>query len=105
MLAKATFAHIQSVSHTMADGKPVPGSVYFYAPNKIAPPIFTTLFLVATVTHIVQCIRYKSWKITALHPFCALLFTAGFATRAHDAWDFGNIKTYVTSTLLIYSAP
>ncbi|KAJ8110311.1 hypothetical protein OPT61_g6817 [Boeremia exigua] len=88
-----------------ADGKPVEGSLYFYAPTKIAPPIFAAAFLCAAIVHLWQCVRYRSWSITALHPLCAMMFTVGFALRTYDAWNFDNIKTYVASTLLIYTAP
>jgi hypothetical protein len=55
--------------------------------------------------HVWQCQRFRSWSITALHPLCALLFAAGFALRAYDAWNYDNIETYIASTLLIYCAP
>ncbi|KAH6644253.1 RTA1 domain protein [Boeremia exigua] len=88
-----------------ADGTPVEGSLYFYAPTKIAPPIFAACFLAASIAHVWQCFKYRSWSITALHPMCALMFTAGFALRIYDAWNFDNIKTFVASNLLIYCAP
>lgn len=88
-----------------ADGRPVEGSLYFYAPTKVAPPMFAAWFLVATLIHIWQCMKFKSWKVTGLHPLCALMFAAGFALRAYDAWNFDNVSTYVASTLLIYCAP
>ncbi|KAL1602236.1 hypothetical protein SLS59_004923 [Nothophoma quercina] len=88
-----------------ANGKPVDGSLYFYAPIKTVPPMFAAWFLVAVIAHIWQCIRYKSWRITALHPLCALIFAAGFALRAYNAWFYDNIGTYIASTLLIYCAP
>ncbi|KAJ4374819.1 hypothetical protein N0V83_001896 [Neocucurbitaria cava] len=89
----------------MANGEPVPDSVYFYAPVKWAPPMFAAWFLVAGLAHLWQCIHYKAFKVTGLHPFCALLFTAGFAIRSYDAWDYDNVGTYVASTILIYCAP
>ncbi|KAF1925761.1 uncharacterized protein M421DRAFT_423317 [Didymella exigua CBS 183.55] len=88
-----------------ADGKPVEGSLYLYAPTKAVPPIFAAWFLGAAIVHIWQCQRLKSWSITALHPLCALMFTAGFALRAYGAWNYDNIGTYITSTLLVYCAP
>lgn len=88
-----------------ADGKPVEGSLYFYAPNKVAPPIFAACFLAAATLHIWQCQRYRSWRITALHPLCALMFAAGFALRAYGAWKYDDIGIYIASTLLIYCAP
>jgi hypothetical protein len=88
-----------------AAGKPVEDSLYFYAPTKVAPPIFAACFLVTACTHIWQCRHYKSWSITALHPLCAFMFTAGFAIRAYDAWNYEIVGTYIASTLLIYCAP
>lgn len=87
------------------DGKPVEGSLYFYAPNKPAPTIFAIYFFIAAIAHVWQCFKYRCWRITALHPLCAFMFTAGFALRAYDAWNFDNIDTYIASTLLIYCAP
>ncbi|KAH7366664.1 RTA1 domain protein [Pyrenochaeta sp. MPI-SDFR-AT-0127] len=89
----------------MTTGEPVPGSVYFYAPVKWAPPMFAAWFFIAAIAHVWQCIHYKAWKITGLHPFCALLFTAGFAIRSYDAFNYKNINTYIASTIFIYCAP
>jgi hypothetical protein len=88
-----------------AAGKPVEDSLYFYAPTKVAPPIFAACFLVTACTHIWQCRYYRSWSITALHPLCAFMFTAGFALRAYDAWNYEIVGTYIAGTLLIYCAP
>ncbi|KAF2634132.1 RTA1 domain protein [Massarina eburnea CBS 473.64] len=89
----------------LPDGKPVDGSVYFYAPSKTAPIIFAVLFLASGAFHTYQCVRYKSWKITGLHPFCCLLFTVGFGLRAYGAFNFNQLTVYIISTICIYSAP
>jgi hypothetical protein len=89
----------------MPNGEPVAGSLYFYAPVKVGPIIFAIAFLSATVFHIWQCNKYKAWKIMSLHPFGALLFTLGFAARAYGTWHYDDIKAYIISTILIYSAP
>ena len=89
----------------MSNGEPVPGSLYFYAPVKWAPPIFAWFFLVAACIHLWQCIHYKAFKITGLHPCCAILFAVGFALRSYNAWDFDNVNTYIASTMFIYFAP
>jgi hypothetical protein len=89
----------------MPDGRPVPGSVWFYAPSKIASAIFASLFLLTGLWHTYQCIRYKAWKITGLHPFCCTLFTVGFALRVYGASDIDNVTVLIVSTICIYSAP
>jgi len=92
---------------TMApsDGDIVPGSVYLYQPVKWAPPMFAVWFAVATIAHVWQCIKYKAWKVTGLHPFCGLFFTAGFAVRSYGAYNYDNIGAYVASSVLILCAP
>ncbi|KAK3906252.1 protein RTA1 [Staphylotrichum tortipilum] len=89
----------------MENGEHVPGSVYFYAPNKGAPVFFAFAFAVSGGFHTYQCIHYKSWRLTGLHVFCALLFTAGFIVREIGAFDYQNLEKYIVSTCLIYSAP
>jgi hypothetical protein len=89
----------------MLNGQIVPGSVYLYEPVKWAPPIFAVWFLVATVYHVYQCIKYKAWKLTILHPTAGLFFTLGFAIRSYGAFYHRNIDVYVASTILIYCAP
>ncbi|KAF1978821.1 hypothetical protein BU23DRAFT_449207 [Bimuria novae-zelandiae CBS 107.79] len=89
----------------MSDGRPVPGSVYFYQPSKVFPVVFAALFVVSGAWHIWQCIRYKAFKITGLHPFCCLLFVVGFALRAYGAYNISNVTVYLVSTICIYCAP
>ncbi|KAI4947328.1 hypothetical protein J4E91_006680 [Alternaria rosae] len=88
-----------------SDGEIVPGSVYLYQPVRWAPPMFAVWFAVATIAHTWQCIKYKAWKVTGLHPFCGLCFTVGFAVRSYGAFHYDNIGAYVASSILIYSAP
>ena len=92
---------------TMApsNGEIVPGSVYLYQPVKWAPPRFAAWFAVATIAHVWQCFKYKAWKVTGLHPFCGLLFTAGFVVRSCGAYNYENIGAYVASSILILCAP
>ncbi|XP_014559648.1 hypothetical protein COCVIDRAFT_35166 [Bipolaris victoriae FI3] len=89
----------------MSNGEIVPGSVYLYDPVNWAPPMFTAWFAVATIAHICQCIKYKAWKVTGLHPVCGLLFTAGFALRSYGAIHYKDVNVYIASTILIYCAP
>ncbi|KAK0628374.1 hypothetical protein B0T17DRAFT_505055 [Bombardia bombarda] len=89
----------------MSDGRPVGGSVFFYAPNKGAPVFFTIAFATSGAYHLWQCIHYKCFKVTALLPICCLLFTAGFAVREYGAFHYENLNVYIASTFLIYMSP
>ncbi|KAK3693139.1 hypothetical protein B0T22DRAFT_496043 [Podospora appendiculata] len=89
----------------MADGHPVPGSIYFYAPNQGASIFFAIAFAISGLVHLWQCIHYKSFKLTAILPFCCALFAAGFAVRAYGALHYDDIKVYIASTMLIYMSP
>lgn len=48
---------------------------------------------------------YKSWRVTGYFPFCAALFTAGFAARIYGAFNYDDIPSYIASTILIYASP
>ncbi|KAH8805518.1 putative RTA1 domain protein [Xylogone sp. PMI_703] len=93
----------------MGDGQPVPGSLYVYAPNKVAPIIFTAAFAISAVGHIWQCFLYKSWKLIGLHPLCAVIFTVGYALREYGAYNYLytqlNLIIYVLSQVCIYICP
>ncbi|KAJ5211967.1 uncharacterized protein N7498_003613 [Penicillium cinerascens] len=83
-----------------------PGSLWFYAPNKGAPIAFAILFAVSGVAHFYQTFRYKSWKVTGMLPWSALLFTAGFIMRTIGAFgQWGNIPVYISSTVLLLAGP
>ncbi|KAK0719406.1 hypothetical protein B0H67DRAFT_573059 [Lasiosphaeris hirsuta] len=88
-----------------SDGQPVSGSIYFYAPNQGAPVFFAAAFAASGLLHLWQCIHYKCFKLTALLPFCCLLFSAGFAAREYGAFHYDNLQVYIASTLLIYMSP
>ncbi|KAJ5130460.1 RTA-like protein [Penicillium bovifimosum] len=82
------------------------GSLWFYAPNKGAAIAFAILFAVSGGIHGYQCFKYKSWKVTGLLPWSALLFTAGFITRTIGAFgQWGNIGIYIASTVLLLAGP
>ncbi|KAK3384802.1 RTA1 like protein-domain-containing protein [Podospora didyma] len=87
------------------NGEYVPGSIYFYAPDKGAPVFFAVAFTVSGVYHIYQCIHFKSWRLTGLYVFCAAIFTAGFIVREMGAYDYQNLVKYIVSICLIYAAP
>ncbi|KAK4153530.1 hypothetical protein C8A00DRAFT_33691 [Chaetomidium leptoderma] len=89
----------------MADGIPVPGSVWIYAPTNVAPIPFAVVFGVSAVYHLYQCIHYKTFRVTAYLPFCCVLFCAGFALREYGAFHYEHLNVYLASTLLIYMSP
>ncbi|KAG2419700.1 hypothetical protein HFD88_004496 [Aspergillus terreus] len=82
------------------------GSFWFYAPNKGAPIAFAILFTISGAIHIYQCFKFKSWKVTGMLPWSALLFTVGFILRtvgAFGEWD--NLAVYIASTVFLLAAP
>lgn len=81
------------------------GSYYFYAPNHAAAIAFGVLFFLTGACHVWQCIHYKSWRVTGLHPWCCALFVAGFAMRAYGSYHFDNLGIYIGSALCLYCAP
>ncbi|KAH8883597.1 RTA1 domain protein [Thozetella sp. PMI_491] len=89
----------------MEDGVPVPGSLFIYAPNKIAPVIFALLFTVSGAVHLWQCQHYRCFKLTWLFPLCCMLFAVGFAIREFGAFNYTSLAGYITSTMFIYFSP
>ncbi|KAH8687655.1 RTA1 like protein-domain-containing protein [Tricladium varicosporioides] len=89
----------------MEDGKYVPGSLWFYAPNKGAPVVWAFLFSVSMVWHAYQCIHYKCWKVTGFLPWSALLFVVGYILREIGAYNYDNINIFISSLVFIYAAP
>lgn len=82
------------------------GSYWFYAPNKGGPIAFAILFTASGIVHGYQCVKYRSWKVTGLFPWAALLFSIGFALRTAGAfgnWD--NLDIYIASTVLLLAGP
>ncbi|RAH40110.1 putative RTA1 domain protein [Aspergillus brunneoviolaceus CBS 621.78] len=81
-------------------------SYWYYAPNKGAPITFAIWFTISGIWHIYQCIKYKSWKVTGILPWSALLFTGGFVLRAVAAWGhWDNLVIYIVSTVLLLAGP
>ncbi|EEP80582.1 conserved hypothetical protein [Uncinocarpus reesii 1704] len=93
----------------MPDGRPVEGSLYIYAPNKVAPIFFAIAFAVSTTGHFWQCYHYKCFKLMGLHLLCGLMFTAGFALREYGTFNYlfegNNLNYYIATISLIYMAP
>ena len=48
---------------------------------------------------------FKSWRLTGLYPWCAILFTAGFIVREMGAFDYEDLIKYIISVVLVYAAP
>ncbi|KAG9519271.1 putative RTA1 domain protein, partial [Aureobasidium melanogenum] len=84
-------------------------SLYVYAPNKVAPVLFTILYGISAVGHIWQCARYRAWRMIGLQPMCAVFYTAGYALREYGAFDYlystTNLNVYIISQVLIYICP
>jgi hypothetical protein len=105
----------------IADCLPVDGSLWLYAPNKGAPPVWAFLFAVSGCIHAWQCMyvnsnarhlplltvasHYKCWKVTGIFPWAALIFTAGYALREVGAFHYGNLNIYISSLVMLYAAP
>ncbi|KAF2877684.1 putative RTA1 domain protein [Massariosphaeria phaeospora] len=96
----------------MSEGEPVPGSLYIYAPNKVAPIFFAIAFALSAIGHTWQCYHYKSWKLIGLHPLCAWVFTLGYALREYGAFNYiykGKnlvvLMTFILSQVFIYVCP
>ncbi|CAG8961299.1 hypothetical protein HYFRA_00013760 [Hymenoscyphus fraxineus] len=89
----------------MEDGKYVEGSLWYYAPNKVAPVIFAFLFSISMFWHFYQCIRYKCWKVTGIFPWAALLFVVGYILREIGAFNYDNVPIFISSLVFIYAAP
>ncbi|KAH0143517.1 hypothetical protein KCU67_g13519, partial [Aureobasidium melanogenum] len=90
-------------------GEPILYSLYVYAPNKVAPVLFTVLYGISAVGHIRQCARYRAWRMIGLQPMCAVFYTAGYALREYGAFDYlystTNLNVYIISQVLIYICP
>ncbi|OAG01066.1 uncharacterized protein CC84DRAFT_1154525 [Paraphaeosphaeria sporulosa] len=92
---------------------PVPLSVYIYAPNRVAPIIFTILYATSTSIHLHQCHRDTSWRLLSLLPLSALSFTLGYALRTANAFDAylysksnsTNLVLFIMSQIFIYIPP
>ncbi|KAM7192990.1 putative RTA1 domain protein [Rhypophila sp. PSN 637] len=90
-------------------GEPVPGSLFVYAPNKAAPVFFAVAFGASAVGHIWQCVRYKSFRLTGLHPVCCVLFTLGYILREIGAFNYiyspPNLINFILCQVFIYVCP
>ncbi|KAJ5492935.1 hypothetical protein N7539_001681 [Penicillium diatomitis] len=103
---------------------PENGSLWYYAPDKGAPIVFALLFAISEIVHLYQTWyvhrkcpmltiivslhhqlqapaknhsvirKYKSWKVTGLLPWSALLFAAGLGRDAiyWSLWPVGQYR-------------
>lgn len=55
--------------------------------------------------HLTLLSKYKSWRVTLLLPWAALLMIAGFAVRLVGAYNPSELAYLVASTVLIMSGP
>ncbi|KAL3438314.1 hypothetical protein BDV09DRAFT_160476 [Aspergillus tetrazonus] len=82
------------------------GSIWFYAPNKGAPIAFAILFATSGVIHAYQSQRFRSWAVTGMLPWSAILFTIGFILRAIGAFgEWDNVPIYIASTVFLLAGP
>ncbi|KAL5000279.1 hypothetical protein BDV10DRAFT_163104 [Aspergillus recurvatus] len=82
------------------------GSIWYYAPNKGAPIAFAILFATSGVIHAYQSQRFRSWTVTGMLPWSAVLFTVGFVLRAIGAFgEWDNVPIYIASTVFLLAGP
>ncbi|KAL4980727.1 hypothetical protein BDW66DRAFT_37080 [Aspergillus desertorum] len=82
------------------------GSIWYYAPNKGAPIAFGILFATSGVIHAYQSQRFRSWTVTGMLPWSAVLFTVGFVLRAIGAFgEWDNVPIYIASTVFLLAGP
>ncbi|PSN68500.1 hypothetical protein BS50DRAFT_367167 [Corynespora cassiicola Philippines] len=89
----------------MGMGDYSPGSVWYYAPNRVAPIVFIVLFFISGAIHVWQTIKHKSWRTTVLLPWAAAVMIAGFIMRELGAYHQGNLGYLIASVVLIMSGP
>ncbi|KZO93681.1 hypothetical protein CALVIDRAFT_502734 [Calocera viscosa TUFC12733] len=83
----------------------VEGSWWYYSPNKIAPVVFSSLFMASAIWHLYQNIAYKSWRTTGLLPLAALIFVAGYSMREVAAFYPDDIGCYMSTSIMLLCSP
>ncbi len=58
-----------------------------------------------TVSNTTYGSHYKSWRLSGLYVWCAIIFTAGFIAREMGAFDYTNLVKYIVAIVLVYCAP
>ncbi|KAE8441245.1 hypothetical protein EG329_005576 [Mollisiaceae sp. DMI_Dod_QoI] len=89
----------------MENGQYVDGSLWFYAPNKVAPIVWAILFFVSGLIHAWQCVHYKSWRVSGILPWAASVFVVGYILREYGAFHYTDVNIFISSLVFIYSAP
>ncbi|KAI9864761.1 MAG: hypothetical protein M1824_004668 [Vezdaea acicularis] len=83
----------------------VDGSLWYYAPNKVAPIVFAVLIAISGVLHAWQTNKYKSWRYTTLLPPACLIYCAGFIMREVAAHHYKNLGILIAAQCLLYIGP
>ncbi|KAI9792944.1 MAG: hypothetical protein M1816_001266 [Peltula sp. TS41687] len=86
-------------------GAYVKSSVWYYAPNKVAPIVFAVLFFISACIHVFQNTKYHWWKLVFALPWAATIFVAAMAMRAVGAFDYDNLDVSIASSVLVVAAP
>ena len=57
-------------------------------------------------TVLTPCRRFRSWTVTGMLPWSAILFTVGFILRAIGAFgEWDNVPIYIASTVFLLAGP
>jgi RTA1 like protein len=81
-------------------------SLYPYGiPNRGAANFFYAIFFSSCVMHLVQLFQFGIARYSALLPWGAALYTAGFVLRQVSSFHNQDLGLYIASTVLLYAAP
>jgi len=86
-------------------GEFAPGSLYYYAPTKIAPIHLAVFYVLSGALHCYQSTHYRSWRVTWIYAWSSLLFISGYILRAINAFRYDNLELFLASIVLLYAAP
>lgn len=86
-------------------GEYAPGSLYYYAPTKIAPIHLAVFYVFSGLLHCYQSTHYRSWRVTWIYAWSSLLFISGFILRAINAFKYNHLELFLASIVLLYAAP
>jgi hypothetical protein len=80
------------------------GSYYAYTPSTVAAAIFAIIYIIFTITSLVQTIRMRSW-IWFVMIFASLMETIGYVSRVASTKNVDAKGPFVISFVLIILAP
>uniref|UniRef100_A0A8H7XW50 RTA1-domain-containing protein n=1 Tax=Psilocybe cubensis TaxID=181762 RepID=A0A8H7XW50_PSICU len=80
-------------------------ALYGYIPSKAATIIFVSLFLVSTVIHCVQAIKYRKWYLIYTAGVCGMLEFAGWIGRLWSAFSPQSMTAYKLQATCLVFAP